>query len=56
MAADMLSPHANRFRLHPVAPRHAAMFCFALLTVSCALASFVLACAVPFGRGRAMST
>lgn len=48
MAADMLSPHADRFRLHPVAPRHAPMFCFALLTVSCALASFALACATPF--------
>ena len=48
MATDMLSSDANRFRLHPVAPRHAAMFCFALLTVSCALASFALACATPF--------
>ena len=48
MAADMLSSHADRFRLHPVAPRHAAMFCFALLAVSCALASFALACATPF--------
>ena len=48
MATDMLSSHADRFRLHPVAPRHAAMFCFALLTVSCALASFALACATPF--------
>ena len=48
MAAHMLSSHADRFRLHPVTPRHAQMFCFALLTVSCALASFVLACATPF--------
>ncbi|WP_456622436.1 MULTISPECIES: hypothetical protein [unclassified Bradyrhizobium] len=48
MAADMLSPRADRFRLHPVTPRHAPMFCFALLTVSCALASFALACATPF--------
>ncbi|MCK1740804.1 hypothetical protein IVA80_07930 [Bradyrhizobium sp. 139] len=48
MPADMLSPHADRFRLHPVAPRLAPMFCFALLTVSCALASFALACATPF--------
>ena len=48
MAANMLSSHADRFRLHPVAARHAPMFCFALLTVSCALASFPLACAAPF--------
>jgi len=48
MATDMLSPHADRFRLHPVAPRLAPMFGFALLTVSCALASFALACATPF--------
>jgi hypothetical protein len=47
MPSDMPS-HADRFRLHPVAPRLAPMFCFALLTVSCALASFALACATPF--------
>ncbi len=35
-------------RLHPVEPRHAPMFGFALLTMSCALASFALACATPF--------
>jgi len=40
--------HGDRFRLHPVAPRLAPMFCFALLTVSCALASFAFACATPF--------
>jgi hypothetical protein len=48
MTADMLSPRSDRFRLHPVAPRVAPMFGFALLTVSCALASFALACATPF--------
>jgi hypothetical protein len=48
MTAEMLSPRNDRFRLHPVAPRLAPMFCFALLTVSCALASFALACATPF--------
>ncbi|WP_426616026.1 hypothetical protein [Bradyrhizobium sp. McL0616] len=48
MTADMLAPHPDRFRLRPVAPRHAAMFGFALLAVSCALASFALACATPF--------
>ncbi|OAF02380.1 hypothetical protein AYJ54_26950 [Bradyrhizobium centrolobii] len=48
MALDILPPHADRFRLHPVEPRHVPLFCFALLTVSCALASFALACATPF--------
>ena len=48
MTVTILPPHADRFRLHPVAPRLAPMFCFALLTVSCALASFALACATPF--------
>src|SRR5215831_9437108 len=48
MALDVLSPPADRFRLHPVEPRRAAIFCFALLTMSCALASFALACATPF--------
>jgi hypothetical protein len=48
MPADMPSPHANRLRLDPVTPRLAPMFGFALLTVSCALASFALACATPF--------
>jgi len=48
MALTILSQHAARFRLHPVEPRHAAMFCFALLTASCALASLALACATPF--------
>jgi len=35
-------------RLEPVEPGHAPLFCFALLTVSGALASFALACATPF--------
>jgi len=48
MALTILPPHVDRFRLHPVAPRYQAMFCFVLLTVSCALASFALACATPF--------
>lgn len=48
MSVTILPPHADHFRLHPVEPRYAAMFCFALLTVSCALASFALACATPF--------
>lgn len=48
MALSILPPHADRLRLHPVAPRVAPMFCLALLTASCALASFALACATPF--------
>ncbi len=35
-------------RLHPVEPRYAPLFCFGLLTISCALASFAFACATPF--------
>jgi hypothetical protein len=48
MPADMPLPYANRLRLDPVTLRLAPMFCFALLTVSCGLASFALACATPF--------
>jgi hypothetical protein len=48
MTVTILPPHADRFRLHPVVPRLVPMFGFALLTVSCALASFALACATPF--------
>lgn len=38
----------NSARLHPVDPRFAPLFCLALLTLACALASFVFACATPF--------
>jgi hypothetical protein len=38
----------NPARLHPVEPRFAPLFCFGLLTLSCALASFAFACATPF--------
>jgi hypothetical protein len=38
----------NAFRLSPVDRRHAPLFCLALLTVSCAIASFAFACATPF--------
>lgn len=48
MDLSILPPHADHPRLHPVAPRLAPMFCFVLLTMSCALASFALACATPF--------
>jgi hypothetical protein len=48
MPLDILSPPAAAVRLRPVEPRQAPLFCFALLTISCALASFALACATPF--------
>ncbi|WP_441236398.1 hypothetical protein [Bradyrhizobium sp. 930_D9_N1_4] len=48
MTVTILPPHADGFRLQPVAQRLAPMFGFALLTVSCALASFAFACATPF--------
>ena len=48
MTVAILPRHADHFRLHPVEPRYAALFGFALLTASCALASFALACATPF--------
>ena len=48
MALTDLPPHSDHVRLHPVAPHGVALFCLALLTVSCALASFALACATPF--------
>jgi hypothetical protein len=44
-----LSPYETLgARLGPVRQRYAPLFCFALLTASCALASFALACATPF--------
>jgi hypothetical protein len=48
MALNVLPPPVDGFRLNPVEPRYAPAFCFALLTVSCALASSALACATPF--------
>lgn len=48
MVLNLLPPNTDRFRLHPVEPRYAAMFSFGLLTTACALASFVFACATPF--------
>jgi hypothetical protein len=41
-------PTAGTVRLAPVGSPQAALFCFALLTVACALASFAFACATPF--------
>lgn len=48
MAFNVLPRPDDGLRLHPVEPRYASIFCFALLAVSCALASFPLACATPF--------
>src|ERR1700722_9969620 len=48
MSLSLLSPSTNGFRLAPVEARHAPFFCFAVLTVACALASFAFACATPF--------
>jgi len=49
MSLDILRlPGAASDRLAPVAPRFAPLFCLASLTVACALASFVFACATPF--------
>jgi hypothetical protein len=48
MSLSLLSPSDDGSRLAPVESRHAPLFCFALLTASCALASFALACATPF--------
>jgi hypothetical protein len=56
MARDILPPSADGFRLAPVERRHAPLFCFALLTVSCALASFALACATPFAAFAVVAT
>ena len=48
MSLSLPSPSTNGSRLTPVESGHAPLFGFALLTVSCALASFALACATPF--------
>ena len=48
MPLDTLSSPSNGPPLAPVAQRHAPLFCLALLTVCCVLASFALACATPF--------
>ena len=48
MAFNVLARPANGLYLALVEHRQAPLFCFALLTVSCALASFALACATPF--------
>jgi hypothetical protein len=48
MPLGVNSAPAETFRLAPVEPSHAPLFGFALVTFSCALASFALACATPF--------
>lgn len=48
MALTIFPVPAGGFRLAPVAQRQAPLFCLALLAISCALASFALACATPF--------
>jgi hypothetical protein len=55
MSLSLLSPSANGSRLGPVEARHAPLFCFALLTAACALASFALACATPFAAFAVMA-
>lgn len=47
MTLNILTPDTSA-RLAPVEQRFAPLFCFALLTSACALASFVFACATPF--------
>jgi hypothetical protein len=49
MALDILPhPAAVSARLAPVELRYVPLFCFALLTAACALASFAFACATPY--------
>jgi hypothetical protein len=49
MAFDILThPNASSARLAPVEPHYASLFCFGLLTIACALASFAFVCATPF--------
>jgi hypothetical protein len=49
MALDIFPhPPVTSYRLAPVEPRFAPLFCFVLLTAACALASFAFACATPF--------
>jgi hypothetical protein len=47
-ASILRRPTVSSPRLAPVEPRYAPLFCFALLTAACALASFAFACATPF--------
>jgi len=48
MALDHPPARTHGFRLAAANLGHVPLFCLALLTASCALASFALACATPF--------
>jgi hypothetical protein len=49
MALDILPRPTNASaRIAPIEVRYLPLFCFALLTISCALASLLFACAAPF--------
>jgi hypothetical protein len=56
MPLSLLPPSSEGFRLAPVESRRAPLFCLALLTASCALASFALACATPFAAFAVIAT
>jgi hypothetical protein len=57
MPLDILShPTTASFRLAPVETRYATLFCIALLTAGCALASFAFACATPFAAFAVVAT
>ena len=56
MPLDVPSAPANTFRLAPVELSHTPLFGFALVTISCALASFALACATPFAAFAVVAT
>ena len=48
MSLDLLRLGPSPSRINPIDSRLAPLFCVALLTVSCAVASFAFACATPF--------
>jgi hypothetical protein len=57
MALDiLLRPTHASVRLAPIEVRYLPMFCFALLTISCALASLLFACATPFAAFAVVAT
>jgi hypothetical protein len=57
MALDiLLRPTHASVRLAPIEDRYLPMFCFALLTTSCALASLLFACATPFAAFAVVAT
>lgn len=48
LRSRLVSPLQVTTRLSPVESQYPAMFCFGLLTIASALASFAFACAMPF--------